>query len=54
MPNERLPVPPADLIPRDRVAGYPTDFKAMTQADLDLLGHCCICAERAPTSTLWP
>jgi NTE family protein len=37
MRDERLPVPLADLIPRDRVAGYPTDFKAMTQANLDLL-----------------
>jgi NTE family protein len=37
MPDERLPAPLADLIPRHRVAGYPTDFKAMTQADLDLL-----------------
>jgi len=37
MRDERLPVPLADLIPRHQVAGYPTDFKAMPQADLDLL-----------------
>jgi predicted acylesterase/phospholipase RssA len=37
MRDERLPVPVADLIPRARVAGYPTDFNAMTKADLDLL-----------------
>jgi predicted acylesterase/phospholipase RssA len=37
MRDERLPVPLADLVPRYRVAGYPTDFKAMSQADLELL-----------------
>jgi NTE family protein len=37
MRDERFPTPLPDLVPRDRVAGYPTDFKAMTQADLDLL-----------------
>ncbi len=37
MRDERLPAPLADLVPRDRVAGYPTNFKAMTQAELDLL-----------------
>jgi NTE family protein len=37
MRDERLPVPLADLIPRHQVAGYPTDFKAMTSADLNLL-----------------
>jgi NTE family protein len=37
MRDERLPVPLADLIPRHRVADYPTDFKAMPQADLELL-----------------
>jgi NTE family protein len=37
MRDERLPAPLADLVPRDRVVGYPTDFKAMTQTDLDLL-----------------
>jgi len=37
MRDGRLPVPLAELIPRDRVAGYPTDFQAMTQAYLDLL-----------------
>jgi predicted acylesterase/phospholipase RssA len=37
MRDERLPAPLADLIPRQRVAGYPTDFKAMPQAALDLL-----------------
>jgi predicted acylesterase/phospholipase RssA len=37
MRDERLPVPLADLIPRQRVAGYPTDFRAMPQDALDML-----------------
>jgi NTE family protein len=37
MRDERLPVPLADLIPRHRAAGYPTNFKAMPQAALELL-----------------
>jgi NTE family protein len=37
MRDERLPAPLADLVHRDQVAGFPTDFKAMAQADLDLL-----------------
>jgi predicted acylesterase/phospholipase RssA len=37
MRDERLPTPLPDLIPLHRIGGYPTDFKAMTQADLDLL-----------------
>jgi hypothetical protein len=37
MRDERLPTPLSDLVLRDRIAGYPTDFRAMTKADLDLL-----------------
>jgi predicted acylesterase/phospholipase RssA len=37
MRDERLPTPLIDLIPRHRVTDYPTDFKAMNKADLDLL-----------------
>jgi NTE family protein len=37
MVDGRLPVPLADLVPREAVASYPTNFSAMTQADLDLV-----------------
>jgi predicted acylesterase/phospholipase RssA len=37
MPDYRLPVPIADLVPRDAVATYGTNFAAMSQANLDLL-----------------
>jgi predicted acylesterase/phospholipase RssA len=37
MRDERLPVPLVDLLPRHQVASYPTDFRAMAQADLELL-----------------
>jgi len=37
MHDERVPVPVADLVPRDAVAWYPTDFRAMPQSDLDAL-----------------
>jgi NTE family protein len=34
MKDEKLPVPLADLVPRERVCGYPTNFAAMTRQDL--------------------
>jgi predicted acylesterase/phospholipase RssA len=34
MRDDRLPVPVADLVPRSVVAGYPTNFSAMSQRDL--------------------
>lgn len=37
MRDERVPVPIADLIPRARVDGYPTDFSAMAKADLEAI-----------------
>ncbi len=37
MRDDRLPVPVADLVPREVVAGYPTDFRAMRVEDLDAL-----------------
>ncbi|RZU36722.1 NTE family protein [Streptomyces sp. BK022] len=33
MQDHRLPAPPADLVPRERVASYPTNFAAMNRAD---------------------
>ena len=35
--DNRLPVPPPDLIRRDEVAAYPTDFAPMRQDDIDRL-----------------
>lgn len=37
MRDERLPAPLADLVPRERVFDYPTNFKAMSQGNLDAL-----------------
>jgi NTE family protein len=37
MPDERVPVPLADLIPVTAVRHYPTDFKAMTAADMQMI-----------------
>lgn len=37
MQDDRLPVPPVDLVPRGAVARYPTDFRAMSQDDLNAL-----------------
>jgi NTE family protein len=34
MKDERLPAPVADLVPRCRVSGYPTNFSAMAVEDL--------------------
>ena len=35
--DAKLPVHPADLISREQVIDYPTDFRAMSQSNLDLL-----------------
>src|SRR5438132_2248359 len=35
MPDERLPVPVPDLVPRHAVANHPTDFRAMTESDME-------------------
>ncbi|MCH7727473.1 MAG: hypothetical protein IH991_13470 [Planctomycetes bacterium] len=35
--DNRLPYKPADLVPRDRVVNYPTDFSAMPEQDIDAL-----------------
>jgi predicted acylesterase/phospholipase RssA len=37
MPDERVPVPMADLVPAASVRHYPTDFKAMTATDMQLI-----------------
>lgn len=37
MLDHNLPIPPPDLVPRERVAGYPTNFSAMTEDDLHAL-----------------
>ncbi len=37
MPDERVPVPMIDLIPVTAVRHYPTDFKAMAAADMQLI-----------------
>jgi hypothetical protein len=37
MVDDRLPVPVPDLVPADRVRNYPTNFRAMSQTDLDLI-----------------
>ncbi len=37
MNDRALPLRPPDLVPRDAVAGYPTNFAAMTDDDLALL-----------------
>lgn len=33
MQDHRLPAPPADLVPRDNVASYPTNFAAISHAN---------------------
>lgn len=35
--DEVLPIRPADLVTRDQVVNYPTDFSAMSKRDLLLL-----------------
>jgi NTE family protein len=37
MPDERAPMPIADLVPVAKIQKYPTDFKAMADADLQLI-----------------
>jgi len=37
MRDDRLPIPIADLVPREAVAGYPTDFRAMSREALHAL-----------------
>ena len=37
MRDERLPFPIADLVPRQEVATYPTNFSPMTEQDIELL-----------------
>jgi predicted acylesterase/phospholipase RssA len=37
MKDNRLPTPPADLVPRSAVASYPTNFAAMTRSDLEAI-----------------
>jgi NTE family protein len=39
MNDNNLPIRPPDLIPRERVVGYPTDFAAMTRENVDLLSR---------------
>jgi NTE family protein len=39
MNDNNLPIRPPDLVPRERVAGYPTDFSSMTGENLDLLSR---------------
>jgi NTE family protein len=34
MRDDRLPMPIADLVPREAVANYPTDFRAMSRESL--------------------
>ena len=37
MKDGRLPAPPADLVPRSAVAGYPTNFAAMAHSDFEAI-----------------
>jgi predicted acylesterase/phospholipase RssA len=37
MPDERAPMPIADLVPVTKIRKYPTDFKAMADTDLQLI-----------------
>ncbi len=39
MNDRNLPIRPPDLVPRERVARYPTDFSSMTRENLDLLSR---------------
>jgi integrative and conjugative element protein (TIGR02256 family) len=39
MNDRNLPIRPHDLVPRDQVVGYPTDFSPMTPENLDLLSQ---------------
>ncbi|MEU8787091.1 hypothetical protein [Streptomyces sp. NPDC048637] len=37
MKDDRLPAPPADLVPRSAVATYPTNFAAMTRTHFEAI-----------------
>ncbi|MFD5749901.1 hypothetical protein [Streptomyces sp. NPDC127033] len=37
MKDNRLPAPPADLVPSSAVASYPTDFSAMARSDFEAI-----------------
>jgi NTE family protein len=37
MKDDRLPAPPADLVPRSAVASYPTNFAAMARGDFEAI-----------------
>jgi predicted acylesterase/phospholipase RssA len=37
MPDDRLPMPVSDLVPAEDVRHYPTNFRAMSQFDLDAI-----------------
>ncbi|MEU1224127.1 patatin-like phospholipase family protein [Streptomyces microflavus] len=37
MKDDRLPAPPADLVPRSEVASYPTNFAAMASSDFEAI-----------------
>ncbi|MFF1810790.1 patatin-like phospholipase family protein [Streptomyces sp. NPDC058251] len=37
MKDDRLPAPPADLVPRSAVASYPTNFAAMASSDFEAI-----------------
>jgi NTE family protein len=37
MPDERVPMPVADLVPIAKVQKYPTDFRAMADTDMQLI-----------------
>ncbi|MFD0140459.1 patatin-like phospholipase family protein [Streptomyces sp. NPDC127159] len=37
MKDDRLPAPPADLVPRSAVASYPTNFAAMARSDFEAI-----------------
>lgn len=37
MPDARLAVPVADLVPADDLLGYPTNFRAMSESDLNAI-----------------
>jgi NTE family protein len=39
MQDERLPVRPTDLVTREEVADYPTDFSPMTALDIEKLSQ---------------
>ena len=54
MPDERVPVPMADLVPVAAVRHYPTDFKAMTAADMQTHHDTGRTADPRPARALLP